>query len=217
MLKIEGYECSYETVNCAEYGVPQQRKRLVLLASKLGTIKLIPSTHKKDTGYLTVADVIKDMPPLKSGETYLIDPLHRATKLSELNLKRIRQSVPKGTWRDWDKDLQLKCHQKNSGKSYVSVYGRMSWDEPAPTITTHCIGIGNGRFGHPEQDRSITLREAAMLQTFPIYYQFIKKGERYNARTISTHIGNAVPVQLGQIIAQSIYNHIKTHIHVKEK
>ena len=123
-------------------------------------------------------------------------------------MKRIRQSKPGGTWKDWDKDLRLKCHQKSSGETYVSVYGRMSWDKPAPTMTTHCIGIGNGRFGHPEQDRAITLREAALIQTFPRKYKFVEKGKSFRVKQISTQIGNAVPVKLGRVIAKSIKKHL---------
>ncbi len=113
-------------------------------------------------------------------------------------MRRIRVSKPGGTWRDWPQDLIAKCHLKKSGKTYPGVYGRMEWDKPSPTITTQCFGFGNGRFGHPEQDRAISLREAALLQTFPPAYQFLPP-----------LIGNAVPVKLGQVIAHSILNHIE--------
>ncbi len=207
-LNNNGYNCSYKIVNCPDYGIPQHRKRLVLLASKFGKISLIPETHDQDS-YKTVKNAIGKLEPLKSGEVSKKDSLHRAAKLSELNLKRIRQSKQGGTWKDWDENLVLECHKKPSGKTYVSVYGRMSWNEPAPTITTHCTGIGNGRFGHPEQDRAITLREAAILQSFPKGYKFIKPNEDFKVKTISTHIGNAVPVTLGRIIGKSIKKHLK--------
>lgn len=207
ILKAFGYEVSYKIVNCPEYGIPQHRKRLVLLASKLGKIELIKETHTEKT-FKTVKDAIGKMPLLESGEVSPKDSLHRAAKLSDLNLKRIRQSKPGGTWKDWDEDLRLKCHQKSSGETYVSVYGRMSWEKPAPTMTTHCMGIGNGRFGHPEQDRAISLREAALIQTFPKTYKFVKKGKPFKVKRISTQIGNAVPVKLGQVIAKSIKLHL---------
>lgn len=207
-LEINGYRVFYEIVNCPEYGLPQNRKRLVLLASKFGEIKLIPKTHKNKDKYKTVKDAIGKLEPLESGETSKKDPLHKAAKLSDLNLKRIQQSKPGGTWRDWDEELQLACHKKKTGKTYVSVYGRMEWDKPSPTMTTFCTGIGNGRFGHPEQDRAISLREAALLQTFPQKYKFIEKGESLSMTTLSTHIGNAVPVRLGQVIAKSINKHL---------
>ena len=85
----------------------------------------------------------------------------------------------------------------------------MEWDSPAPTMTTQCFGFGNGRFGHPEQDRAITLREAAMLQTFPRDYAFLEEGEKVKFSRMGKLIGNAVPVRLGEIIAQTFVNHAK--------
>jgi DNA (cytosine-5)-methyltransferase 1 len=210
ILKKHNYEFSDEIVNCPDYGIPQYRKRFVLLASKLGKIELIPKTHTPNN-YVTVEETIKKLEPLKHGEQSKTDSIHRASRLSDKNLKRIRQSVPGGTWRDWDEDLLLECHKKDSGKTYVSVYGRMEWKKPSPTMTTHCNGLGNGRFGHPEQDRAISLREAALFQTFPIDYQFAKKGEPFQVKTISTHIGNAVPPRLGEVIAKSIEIHLKQY------
>lgn len=201
------YHFDYKIVNCPDYGIPQRRKRLVLLASRLGKISLIQETHSPKT-YLSVRDTIGHLEPLSSGQTSLLDPIHKANKLSEINLRRIKQSKPGGTWKDWDEDLLLECHKKNSGKSYRSVYGRMTWDDPAPTMTTFCTGLGNGRFGHPSQDRGITLREAALFQTFPQDYKFLPEGQELRAKILSTHIGNAVPVRLGQVIAQSIKFHL---------
>ena len=100
------------------------------------------------------------------------------------------------------------CHLKSSGKGYGSVYGRMSWDKPSPTITTLCYGFGNGRFGHPEQNRAISLREAALLQTFPMNYSFVEDNSKFNMRNIGKMIGNAVPVELGRVIGQAIKNHL---------
>ena len=129
--------------------------------------------------------------------------------MSAINLKRIRQSVPGGTWRDWDDKLKLKCHKKDSGKTYGSVYGRMRWDEPSPTITTQFYGYGNGRFGHPEQDRALSLREGAILQSFPNDYVFVDNEHQFKLRDIGIHIGNAVPVELGRAIGLSIKEHLK--------
>lgn len=210
VLINNSYKINHQIVNCPVYGIPQNRRRFVLLASKFGEIELLPETHTS-ANFNTVEDTIKNLEPLKHGEQSKIDPIHRANKLSDKNLKRIKQSKPGGTWRDWDKDLLLDCHKKDSGKTYVSVYGRMQWNKPAPTMTTHCVGIGNGRFGHPEQDRAISLREAALFQTFPINYQFVKKGDRFNVRTLSTHIGNAVPPRLGEVIAKSIELHLEQY------
>ncbi|MBR4328160.1 MAG: DNA cytosine methyltransferase, partial [Bacteroidales bacterium] len=103
----------------------------------------------------------------------------------------------------------LNCHKKNTGKSFGSVYGRMVWEEPAPTMTTLCTGIGNGRFGHPVQDRAISAREAALFQTFPNTYRFFENEQNVSITKVSRYIGNAVPPKLGEIIAKSIVNHIK--------
>jgi DNA (cytosine-5)-methyltransferase 1 len=139
------------------------------------------------------------------------DSLHRASSLSKLNLERIKASKPGGSWRDWDKSLLAECHRKQSGKTYPGVYGRMEWDTPAPTITTQCFGYGNGRFGHPEQDRAISLREAAILQTFPEDYCFLPHTERISFSRIGRMIGNAVPVRLGEVIALSILSHLRNY------
>jgi DNA (cytosine-5)-methyltransferase 1 len=207
LSSLSGYHVSYEIVSCSNYGIPQTRKRLVLLASRLGTIQLVPPTHKKPR---TVRHTIQYLPPLVAGETSFKDALHCAPSLSPKNLSRIRLSKPGGTWGDWPKQLQATCHSQASGKSYKSVYGRMTWDEPSPTITTMCFGFGNGRFGHPEQDRAISLREAALLQTFPKSYKFLRPGEKARFNVLGRLIGNAVPVRLGEVIAQSINRHLET-------
>ena len=211
VLTKNEYKFSYKVVECPKYGIPQKRKRLVLLASKFGEIELIKETHTEKE-YITVENTIGHLEPLSHGGQSKSDPLHKVPKLNALNLARIRQSKPGGSWRDWDKALQLKCHQKESGQSYVSVYGRMRWNEPSPTITTQCYGLGNGRFGHPEQDRAISLREAALLQTFPNNYEFVAPNTPVTTRVLGTHIGNAVPPKLGQVIAKSIKNHLKNVI-----
>jgi DNA (cytosine-5)-methyltransferase 1 len=125
-------------------------------------------------------------------------------------LKRLKATPQGGSWADWSEDLQLKCHKKSSGKTYRSIYGRMIWDDLAPTLTTHCTGIGNGRFGHPTQNRAISLREAALLQTFPRRYEFVKPRAPLYSKIVSRQIGNAVPVRLGRIIARSIKRHLQT-------
>lgn len=210
-LEKFGYCIDWRVVYCPEYGVPQHRKRLVLLASLLGPISLIPPLYNAGN-YPTVRQAISGLPELKSGEIDANDPLHSACRLSATNLKRIRQSVPGGTWRDWDENLRLKCHKKTTGKSYTSVYGRMCWDEPSPTITTQFYGYGNGRFGHPEQDRALSLREGAILQSFPSDYIFVSENMKYNRKELGTHIGNAVPVELGRAIGISIKKHLSERL-----
>lgn len=207
-LKKNNYEVDLKVVYCPDYGIPQTRKRIVLLASRLGKISLLPPTHNK-IKYKTVRQTIKNLPPLKAGEICSSDPLHRARGLSELNLMRIKATPKNGSWKDWDQDLQLECHKKSTGKSFGSVYGRMNWDEPAPTMTTLCTGLGNGRFGHPEQDRAISLREAALFQTFSKRYKFFSPKEMISVTKASRFIGNAVPPKLGKITAISIKKHIE--------
>lgn len=207
LLKKNGYSVDFKVVYCPDYGIPQTRKRIVLLASRLGQINLIPPTHTKKK-YKTVRQTIGKLPPIGAGEVCPSDPLHRARSLSELNLKRIKSTPMKGSWKDWDDDLILDCHKKDSGKSFGSVYGRMNWDEPAPTMTTLCTGLGNGRFGHPEQDRAISLREAAMFQTFPKGYKFFSPKEEISITKASRYIGNAVPPKLGEVTAKSIKKHL---------
>ena len=203
-LKKQGYFVWHDIVYAPDYGIPQKRKRIVLLASKEGEIKLLPPTHTPEK-YVSVRTAIGTLEKIKSGESSKKDFIHRAALLSEKNLRRIKQSRPGGSWkRDWDENLKLTCHKKEKGKTYGSVYGRMLWDEPSPTMTTFCTGIGNGRFGHPEQDRAISLREAAILQSFPADYKFIDNKNNLKPNQISRHIGNAVPPKLGEIIGISI-------------
>jgi DNA (cytosine-5)-methyltransferase 1 len=167
---------------------------------------MIPGTHKKA---VTVEHAIAGLPPLQAGDADPDDPLHVAASLSRLNLARMKASKPGGTWRDWPIEMVAGCHQSESGKTYPSVYGRMEWTKPAPTMTTQCYGFGNGRFGHPEQDRAISLREAAILQSFPRRYKFVRRGEQVGMRTLGRLIGNAVPVKLGSAIGKSIMKHLE--------
>lgn len=210
-LKDLSYYVHYEIVNCPDYGIPQKRKRLVLLASKLGRITIIPKTHLP-ANYKTVKDIIGGLPKIEDGESDKDDILHFSRKLSPLNKKRIKNTPYGGSWKDWPEELILECHKKKSGKSYPSVYGRMKWEDPAPTVTTHCIGYGNGRFGHPEQDRAISLREAALFQTFPMNYKFAEEGKDFSSVQLARQLGNAVPVLLGEVIAKSIKEHLKTFV-----
>lgn len=204
LKKLKGYWVDWRVVECQTIGLPQTRKRLVLVASRLGPIA-IPEFEKP---IMTVRSVIGDLPKLEAGGQDPDDPLHRASKLSAVNLRRIRHSKPGGTWRDWPSDLRASCHLKETGATYPSVYGRMKWDSPAPTITTQCFGYGNGRFGHPEQDRAISLREASMLQGFPKNYSFLPDERSASFDKLGRLIGNAVPVKLGQIIGELFAEHV---------
>lgn len=208
---LEGadYEVAKSRVNAADYGVPQSRRRLVLLASHLGRLSLMDPTRSKP---MTVREAIGHMPSLKAGQHDSDDPVHRAPNLSDLNLRRIRAAKPGRPWTEWDNpELLAKCHRKESGATYTNVYGRMEWDRPSPTLTTGCFSFGRGRFGHPEQDRAISLREAALLQSFPPEYDFVAEDSNVSFTHLGRHIGNAVPVALAGAIGQSIAAHVKEH------
>lgn len=205
-LRRAGYKVTYSVVFCPDYGIPQNRSRLVLLASRFGKISIHAPTHSAGT-YRTVRETIGELPNLDAGGIDPLDNLHRASMLSPINLKRIKASIPGGTWLDWDESLRAPCHKKKSGRTYASVYARMEWDKPSPTITTEFYNFGTGRFGHPEQDRALSLREGALLQTFPADYAFMQDGE-CSYKQVGKMIGNAVPVQLGRIIGESILDHI---------
>ena len=206
-LEAAGYHVAWDEVICTNYGVPQSRRRLVLVASLLGPIDV----PKSATGEvpITVRSAIAELQELKAGEGSKTDNLHVACNLSQINLKRIEVSKPGGTWRDWPAELRAACHTKLTGDTYPSVYGRMNWDAPAPTMTTQCFGYGNGRFGHPEQNRAITLREAAILQSFPREYRFVPEDEIPTFAKVGMLIGNAVPPRLGEAIGTTIQAHIR--------
>jgi DNA (cytosine-5)-methyltransferase 1 len=207
-LHRNDYHVFYQKVYCPDYGIPQTRKRLVLLASRYGDIRIIGKTCPKDK-YHTVQDAIGNLPFLEAGGKDPHDPLHRARTLTNINLERIQATPYGGGWRDWPAELLLECHKRDGGRSFGSVYGRMRWEEPGPTMTTECTGIGNGRFGHPQQDRAISPREAALLQTFPMYYRFFPDEESVAFSKASRYIGNAVPPRLGMAIGASILEHLR--------
>jgi DNA (cytosine-5)-methyltransferase 1 len=193
-------------VYCPSFGIPQSRKRLILFASKHGQISEMSQTHSPPH-YVTVRQSIGHLESLSAGCASQTDPMHVCANLSDLNMQRIRASRQGGTWRDWGAELSVGCHTRGSGKSYGAFYGRMEWDSPSPTITTQFTGFGNGRFGHPEQDRAISLREGAILQSFPIDYQFFKAEDRFSISTIARLIGNAVPPLLAKHIGFKIIEH----------
>lgn len=209
ILEDNGYNIDARVVFCPDYGIPQTRRRFVLLASLLGEIQLIPRTHNRENVH--VADFIAQLPPLEAGGVDPKDPLHRSSTLSDLNLRRIRASIPGGTWRDWPEELRCECHRRETGQTYSSVYGRMTWEQIGPTITTQFFSYGTGRHGHPEQDRGLSLREGALLQTFPANYDFINPDQPFVFRDVARHIGNAVPVRLAEVIGQTIVQHLNAY------
>lgn len=209
ILKDNDYEVDSDVLYGPDFGLAQTRSRLVLVASRLGPIKLPEPTHVDN--HVNVEEVIGSLPKIKAGEADPNDPLHKSASLSPLNMKRIKASKQGGSWRDWPEEIVAKCHQSETGKTYSGVYGRMSWKKPSPTITTQFFGFGNGRFGHPVQNRALSLREGAMLQGFPCDYKFVEPGKPIQTGKIGKLIGNAVPVTLSRAIAQSILDHLEEH------
>ena len=202
-LESLGYNCDWSILDASKFGVPQTRHRLVLVGSLHGELKLPKPTHSKP---ITVRQAIGELPPISAGQASAQDEMHVARSLSIKNIERIKASKPGGTWRSWPKSLRAACHNRTTGKSFPSVYGRMDWDEPSPTITTQFFGYGNGRFGHPSQHRAISLREGAILQSFPRNFVFAAKVEG-GIKQLGKLIGNAVPPKLAKQIGKSIISH----------
>lgn len=192
-LKKKGYQFDFAHVNAKDYGVPQNRRRFVLLASRDGLVNF-PSIGfgpgKKP--YVTVRETISKYPRIKAGKEHAEIPNHVTRRITSLNLDRLKY-VPKngGTRKNWPKSLILDCHRKKPG--YTDTYGRMAWNAPAPTMTCKCTSLSNGRFGHPSQNRAISVREAAAIQTFPDDYIFYG-----TLSDMTKHVGNAVPVAMAR-------------------
>jgi len=197
-----GYSIATGIVAAQDYGVPQRRRRLVLLASRVGDVDIPSPTHGPEAGrdYSTVREWISHFPPIQAGEEHPEIFNHRAARLAPVNLERIQATPPEGDRSSWPKRLKLDCHKKYNG--HVDVYGRMKWDAPATGLTTRCISLSNGRFGHPEQHRAISVREAAALQTFPD--DFIFHG---SLNSQAKQVGNAVPTKLAEVFGQYISDH----------
>lgn len=198
------HHVTLNTISCADYGVPQTRSRLVLIASSLGEIELPAPTHGPATNrpHVTVGDAIRSLPRDIDGPAAAAFNSHRAMRLSPLNRERIEATPEGGDRRDWPKRLWPDCHRGGIA-GHTDVYGRLSWDRPAPTLTTKCISYSNGRYGHPTEHRALTAREAARLQTFPDSFEFAG-GLTSQAR----QIGNAVPVILAQRFGEHFIKHV---------
>lgn len=197
------HHVSYDTFTSADYGVPQTRRRLLLVASRLGPIDIPSPTHgpSTDKPHSTVREWIDGLPQIAAGQQ---DPeiiSHRAMRLSTLNLARIRATPEGGDRRNWPERLWPDCH-RGGFHGHTDVYGRLNWDKPAPTLTTKCISYSNGRFGHPDQDRALSVREAARLQTFPDEFQFFG-----SLSSQAKQIGNAVPVVLARHFGLHLLQH----------
>ena len=206
-LKDKEYFIDKDVIKVNAYGVPQTRKRFVLIASRIKKVSIPEPTEDKS---LTVRNFIgdeKNFPKLTEGIKDNSDLCHTTAGLSETNLEQLALTeLDGGTRKGWkDTNLQLPVYKKNEDNQkfrFGEIYGRMFWDKPAPTITTRFYSLSNGRFGHPEQPRAISLREGATLQTFPLEYVFKSK----TIAVISRIIGNAVPPQLAKRIGEAIMN-----------
>lgn len=194
-LESMGYKCNRDILDASDYGVPQRRKRMILIAGKSRFIEF----GKKTSPKLTVRNAIEKLPPSgKSG-----DPLHDLKENRTTKVINLIKAIPHdgGSRKDLGPEKQLKCHQKCDG--FKDVYGRMAWDKVSPTITGGCVNPSKGRFLHPNQDRAITLREAALLQTFPNDYYFPADKAKH---TLAVHIGNALPPEFIKRHATMIKN-----------
>ena len=202
ILKAAGYEVSEGIVNAKDFGIPQNRRRFFLIASLHGRVTLPEQTFgSKLRPHRTVREAISKYPKLRAGQKHDSVPNHQARALSKKNLMRIKSVRKNGGSRlGFPRKLVLNCHKNHHG--HTDVYGRMHWDAPSPTLTCKCTSITNGRFGHPEQDRAITVREAAALQTFPENYVFYG-----NSTDTTKHVGNAVPVLLAEVFGRKICDH----------
>ena len=204
LLQELGYDTGYGVLRAQSYGVPQYRRRFVLLASSIARIEWPPqATHGPDTEnreFETVWKWIGNLPPIKAGESDPNVHNHRAANLSDLNLKRIATTPSGGGRHDWSKDLTLNCHYAHDG--HTDVYGRLHKDRPAAALTTRCISLSNGRFGHPTQNRAISVREAARLQTFDDSFRF-----EGSLNSMARQIGNAVPVKFAEAFGRYVSDH----------
>ena len=206
MLVTNGYRYDDRVLDAKHYGVPQNRRRFVLLATQHGLPTLPePTFGKRYRPFRTVRQAISHFPAIADGESHPEVPNHVAASISELNLERLRQTpVDGGDRRSWPEHLKLKCHMGDY-KGHTDVYGRMRWDCPAPALTSRCNSISNGRFGHPTQDRAISLREAAAIQSFPDGYEFFGSNKH-----IAMQIGNAFPVRLAEQIGKHMLVSLST-------
>jgi DNA (cytosine-5)-methyltransferase 1 len=200
VLSRNDYFYAFRVVNAKDYGVPQNRNRLVIIASRF-FLPIIPkgSHGPEKLPYTTVREAIGSYPHLEAGTSCDTLPNHAASLLSEINMERIMATPASGgDRRSWPDYLILKCHKKGYS-GHTDVYGRMAWDKVSPTLTAKCYSLSNGRYGHPEQNRAISLREAAAIQSFEDDYIFYG-----NTMSIGRQIGNAVPVKLAEALARYI-------------
>ncbi|MFZ2658611.1 MAG: DNA cytosine methyltransferase [Victivallales bacterium] len=209
ILNSMKYKMDYDNIAAQDFGSTQVRRRFVFIASKKKIISLpLPSHGLTDSPYKLVKDAIADLPPIGHGEEHpdkIHFPNHRASALSPINYERIRHTASRGR-RDWPQYLIPPCYKmKKDGtthQGHSDCYSRLSWNAPAPGLTTRCISYSNGRYGHPEQNRAISAREAARIQGFTDNFIFLG-----SLISIARQIGNAVPVELAETFGRHILAH----------
>lgn len=201
MLEKAGYKYEYKVLNAKDFSVAQSRKRLFLIASRLKKVNLSFDNIQSKTP-ITLKDVIYDLEAISHDKPSRNDILHKSKPLNEINLRRI-QATPKngGLRANWSDDLKLNCHKNKS--VFLDNYGRLAWDRLSSTITTKFNQYYSGRFGHPEQDRALSLKEGALIQTFPSDYNFFGTETQ-----IARQIGNAVPVNLSKAVGETFISAI---------
>lgn len=198
-----GYNYIYEIIDAKNYGAPQTRKRFIMIGilRDLYSNKIVfpNKTHGKGLlPYKNVYNAIKHLPRLRAGQRHSDIFNHECAALNDLNKMRLKKTPKNGGSRtSWPEELVLKCHLNHVG--HKDVYGRMKWRKPSPTLTCKCVSISNGRFGHPTQLRGISLKEAALLQTFPDSYEFYGM-----FRNKAMQIGNAVPPLLAKVFGEHL-------------
>lgn len=215
-LQVAGYQCTWSILQVADYGVPQRRRRLVLLAG-LGFEIPVPSPTHSRTGkaglpvWRTVREALAgiDRPAVTFSEAKALGgpgavDWHVTRSLSSANLLRIQHAKPGAVWKTMPEEVRPPCH-RGDYNGFTNVYGRLSWDEPSVTITAGCTTLSKGRFGHPEEDRTISLREAALLQTFPPDYHF----ETPHFEHACQIVGNALPCAFAEIVARQVIDRLR--------
>lgn len=202
-LKGFGYILKYDIVDIKNYGVPQRRKRLILVGSLLGDLEIVPGTGAKTT----VRDAIGNIESIYTTN----DPLHKTKANHTEKIKKLIALVPKngGSRKDLPEEYILDCHKKEN-VGFDDIYGRLSWDDYSSTITAGCLNPSKGRFLHPEENRSITSREALLLQTFPRYYKF--PIEVLTKNSLASLIGNALPPKFSFIQCKNIKYHLDEYL-----
>lgn len=202
-LNALGYHLApFQKIDAADMGIPQRRQRMILVGSRNSTL-LKQASKIKFSKRQTVFDVIGNLPSPPVGTKNIEnDVLHYSRRHSAITIERLQHIQHDGGSRnELPERLQLKCHQNLNKNSFPDSYGRLKWRDVAPTLTTGCTDLTKGRYAHPEEDRAITLREAARLQSFPDDYVFVG-----NASQIATQIGNAVPPKMMHGIAKALYS-----------